>query len=58
MGFGIQNAAQGIHNLPAIGIWIQAPLRRNPESRVFNSESTIQDYLGLPYISGATQFWH
>ena len=34
MGFGIQNSAQGIHNLPAIGIWIQAPLRRNPESRI------------------------
>ena len=44
--------------LPAIGIWIQVPLTRNPESRVFNSESTIQDCLGLPYISGATQFWH
>ena len=51
--------------LPAIGIWIQVPLTRNPESRIqgpqfgiHNVESTIQDCLGLPYISGATQFWH
>ena len=58
MGFGIQNSAQGIHNLPAIGIWIQAPLRRNPESRVFNSESTTwnpQSKTGLDYLTSVGQ---
>ena len=58
MGFGIQNSAQGIHNLPAIGIWIQAPLRRNPESRVFNSESTTwnpQSKTILDYLTSVLQ---
>ena len=44
--------------LPAIGIWIQVPLTRNPESRVFNSESTTwnpQSKTVLDYLTSVGQ---